>query len=156
MFSIRGCYYAFGNVAVFSPSKGGGVRGKRGIFGISVSIEIAANTTLPLPNELLRCELQCSSCIIKKKISSCFSRSFTSIHASSLEDVLIYAVLVMKTVHGEISTKKTQRPTRIHIQYANSKYVKIQWYEYKMGVYVKNNRIFSVYRIGMFFKGRNE
>ena len=105
---------------------------KRDFWNI-VSKEIAAKTTLPLPHELLRCELQCSSCIIKKKISSCFSRSFTSIHASSLEDVLIYAVLVMKTVHGEISTKKTQRPTRIHIQYANSKYVKIQWYEYKMG-----------------------
>lgn len=52
--------------------------------------------------------------------------------------------------------KKTQRPTQIHIQYANSKYVKNQLYEYKMGVYVKNNRIFSVYRIGIFFKGRNE
>ena len=44
--------------------------------------------------------------IKKKKISSCFSRSFTSIHASSLEDVLFYAVLVKKTVNGEISTKK--------------------------------------------------
>lgn len=66
MFSIRGCYFAFGNVAVFSPSKGGGVPGNRGIFGISVSKEIAAKTTLPLPNELLRCELQCSSCIKKK------------------------------------------------------------------------------------------
>ena len=96
MFSIRGCYFAFGNVAVFSPSKGGGVPGNRGIFGISVSKEIAANTTLPLPNELLRCELQCSSCIIKKKISSCFSmvrslpkkiRRPTQIHNTQIQNM---------------------------------------------------------------------